>query len=87
MKNWISAFFFPRFQVFIGLYSKARKRKHGNSLSESPFIGASVIPEIKRRLGLLIPFLLALSEDSIFRDFHFCVFDLASYPGDQQLPV
>ena len=37
MKNLISAFFFPRFRVFIGLYSKARKRKHGNSMVQNLF--------------------------------------------------
>ena len=80
MKNLMSEFFFPHFRVFIGLYSKAQKRKRGHSLSKSPLLGASVIPENKRRLGLLIPFLLVLSEDYIFRGFRgfrgFRAFDL-----------
>ena len=56
MKMFISAFFFPRFQVFIGLYSKARKRKRGNSLSKSSLLGSSVIH-------------LVLSDNCILRDF------------------
>ena len=75
----ISAFFFPRFRVFIGLYSKARKRKRGNSSFKSRLPGASFIPKNKRCLCLLIPFYLVLSEDYTFRDFcGFCVFYLAN---------
>ena len=73
--------FFPRFRVFIGLYSKARKRKRGNSSSKSRLPGSSVTQKNRRRLCLLIPFYLALSKDYIFRDFRsfrgFHVFDLA----------
>ena len=87
MKNLISAFFFPRFsfrvfEFFIGLYSKARKRKRGNSLSKSRLPGSSVTQENRRSLCLLIPFYLVLSKDYIFRDFRdFRVFDLANPKG------
>ena len=37
MKDLISAFFFPRFRVLIGLCSKARKRKRGNSMLQNFF--------------------------------------------------
>ena len=81
MKNLISAFFFPRFRLCIGLYSKTRKRKRGNSLRKSRLPGSSFIPKNRRRLCLLAPFYLVLSEDYIFRDFRdfrgFRVFDLA----------
>ena len=79
MKNLISAFFFPRFGVFIGLYSKVRKRKRGNSLSKSRLLGSSVTQKNRRHLCLLIPFFLVLSKDYIFNDFRgFRVFDLAA---------
>ena len=69
MKMFISAFFFPRFRVFIGLYSKARKRKRGNSLAKSSLLGSSVIRKNRTRLCLLIPFHLVLSDNYILRDF------------------
>ena len=74
----ISVFYFPRFRVFIGPYSKARKRKRGNSFPKSLLLGSSVIQKNRRGLSLLIPFYLVLSENYNFRDFRgFRVFDLA----------
>ena len=95
MKNLISAFFFPRFRVFIGRaekktrkFSKARKRKRGNSLSKSSLLGSSVIRKDRRRLCLLIPFYLVLSENYIFRDFPgfggFRVFNLDLLTNDER---
>ena len=51
----ISVFFFLSFQICIDPYSKARKRKRGNSLSKSYLPGSSVIQKNRRRLCLLIP--------------------------------
>ena len=74
----ISVFYFPRFQVFVGPYSKARKGKRGNSFPKSLLLGSSIIQKNRRVLCLLIPFYLVLSENYNFRDFHsFRVFDLA----------
>ena len=86
MENLISAFFFPSFRVFIGLYSKTRKRKRGNSLCKSRLPGSSFIPKNRRRLCLLAPFYLVLSEDYILRDFRgFPVFDLALKVAEEEL--
>ena len=57
-----------------------RKRKCGNFLSKSRLPGSSVTQENRRRLCLLTPFYLVLSEDYILchsRDFR--VFDLANF--------
>ena len=76
------------FRVFLSAFSSfhwslfdSAEKKTRNSLSKSRLPVASVIPKNKRRLWLLIPFYLVLSEDYIFRDFRdfrgFRVFELA----------
>ena len=73
------------FRVFLSAFSSFHwsllenaERKRGKSLPKSRLPCSSFIPKNRRRLCLLTPFYLVLSEDYIFRDFRgFRVFYLA----------